>query len=291
MFNKLFRSYILNLNLFFKKPKKVALVLGGGAARGLAHIGVIKALEEHNISFDYVVGTSVGSLVGAFYAAGLTSAEMIEYAKTIKTKDIKSGLIPFVPSKTDGIKNVVVNALGNIDITDLKKHYCAVAVDVKSAREVHFVKGNLAEIVAASCAVPGVFFPVEYEDYVLYDGGLSNNLPSNVPKIVFGCDAVIAVDVNSTRGYGTDSTKYIDTIMASIRIMMKSNSLKGYLNSDLIIQPDLKRFKSTKLNNIDEMIMEGYNATIFQMEKIKNILNGKNKEKKIKKIKVNKRMV
>lgn len=212
-------------------------------------------------------------------------------AKTIKTKDIKSGLIPFVPSKTDGIKNVVVNALGNIDITDLKKHYCAVAVDVKSAREVHFVKGNLAEIVAASCAVPGVFLPVEYEDYVLYDGGLSNNLPSNVPKIVFGCDAVIAVDVNSTRGYGTDSTKYIDTIMASIRIMMKSNSLKGYLNSDLIIQPDLKRFKSTKLNNADEMIMEGYNATIFQMEKIKNILNGKNKEKKIKKIKVNKRMV
>lgn len=279
------------MNLFFKKPKKVALVLGGGAARGLAHIGVIKALEEHNISFDYVVGTSVGSLVGAFYAAGLTSAEMIEYAKTIKTKDIKSGLIPFVPSKTDGIKNVVVNALGNIDITDLKKHYCAVAVDVKSAREVHFVKGNLAEIVAASCAVPGVFLPVEYEDYVLYDGGLSNNLPSNVPKIVFGCDAVIAVDVNSTRGYGTNSTKYIDTIMASIRIMMKSNSLKGYLNSDLIIQPDLKRFKSTKLNNIDEMIMEGYNATIFQMEKIKNILNGKNKEKKIKKIKVNKRMV
>ena len=265
--------------------------MGGGAARGLAHIGVIKALEEHNISFDYVVGTSVGSLVGAFYAAGLTSAEMIEYAKTIKTKDIKSGLIPFVPSKTDGIKNVVVNALGNIDITDLKKHYCAVAVDVKSAREVHFVKGNLAEIVAASCAVPGVFLPVEYEDYVLYDGGLSNNLPSNVPKIVFGCDAVIAVDVNSTRGYGTDSTKYIDTIMASIRIMMKSNSLKGYLNSDLIIQPDLKRFKSTRLNNIDEMIMEGYNATIFQMEKIKNILNGKNKEKKIKKIKVNKRMV
>ena len=279
------------MNLFFRKPKKVALVLGGGAARGLAHIGVIKALEEHNISFDYVVGTSVGSLVGAFYAAGLTSAEMIEYAKTIKTKDIKSGLIPFVPSKTDGIKNVVVNALGNIDITDLKKHYCAVAVDVKSAKEVHFVKGNLAEIVAASCAVPGVFLPVEYEDYVLYDGGLSNNLPSNVPKIVFGCDAVIAVDVNSTRGYGTDSTKYIDTIMASIRIMMKSNSLKGYLNSDLIIQPDLKRFKSTKLNNIDEMIMEGYNATIFQMEKIKNILNGKNKEKKIKKIKVNKRMV
>lgn len=279
------------MGLFSRKPKRVALVLGGGAARGLAHIGVIKALEEHNINFDYVVGTSVGALIGAFYAAGLTSQQMIEYAKSIKTKDIKGGLVPFVPSKTDGIKNVITKFLGDIEIKDLKKHYCAVAVDVKSAQEVHFTKGNLAEVVAGSCAVPGVFFPVEYENYVLYDGGLSNNLPSNVPKIVFNCDAVIAVDVNSTRGYGTDSTKFVDTIMASIRIMMKSNSLKGYLNSDLIIQPDLKRFKSTKLDFIDEMIMEGYNATIFQMEKIKNILNGKNKTKKIKKVKVNKRLI
>lgn len=279
------------MGLFSRKPKRVALVLGGGAARGLAHIGVIKALEEHNINFDYVVGTSVGALIGAFYAAGLTSQQMIEYAKSIKTKDIKGGLVPFVPSKTDGIKNVITKFLGDIEIKDLKKHYCAVAVDVKSAQEVHFTKGNLAEVVAGSCAVPGVFLPVEYENYVLYDGGLSNNLPSNVPKIVFNCDAVIAVDVNSTRGYGTDSTKFVDTIMASIRIMMKSNSLKGYLNSDLIIQPDLKRFKSTKLDFIDEMIMEGYNATIFQMEKIKNILNGKNKTKKIKKVKVNKRLI
>ncbi len=279
------------MGLFSRKPKRVALVLGGGAARGLAHIGVIKALEEHNINFDYVVGTSVGALIGAFYAAGLTSLQMIEYAKSIKTKDIKGGLVPFVPSKTDGIKNVITKFLGDIEIKDLKKHYCAVAVDVKSAQEVHFTKGNLAEVVAGSCAVPGVFLPVEYENYVLYDGGLSNNLPSNVPKIVFNCDAVIAVDVNSTRGYGTDSTKFVDTIMASIRIMMKSNSLKGYLNSDLIIQPDLKRFKSTKLDFIDEMIMEGYNATIFQMEKIKNILNGKNKTKKIKKVKVNKRLI
>lgn len=279
------------MGLFSRKPKRVALVLGGGAARGLAHIGVIKALEEHNINFDYVVGTSVGALIGAFYAAGLTSQQMIEYAKSIKTKDIKGGLVPFVPSKTDGIKNVITKFLGDIEIKDLKKHYCAVAVDVKSAQEVHFTKGNLAEVVAGSCAVPGVFLPVEYENYVLYDGGLSNNLPSNVPKIVFNCDAVIAVDVNSTRGYGTDSTKFVDTIMASIRIMMKSNSLKGYLNSDLIIQPDLKRFKSTKLDFVDEMIMEGYNATIFQMEKIKNILNGKNKTKKIKKVKVNKRLI
>ena len=104
------------MGLLRKKPKRVALVLGGGATRGLAHIGVIKALEENNISFDYVAGTSVGSLVGAFYAAGLTSDEMIKIAKGLKVKDIRSSIIPLVPSKTDGIKNLIINNLGDIDM-------------------------------------------------------------------------------------------------------------------------------------------------------------------------------
>ena len=279
------------MNIFSKKPKKVALVLGGGASRGLAHIGVIKAFEEHNINFDCVVGTSVGSLIGAFYSAGYSAAKMEEFAKTIKEKDIRTSFIPLMPSKTDGIENIVTKFLGDINIEELSKPFCAVSVDVKSGQEIHFTSGNLAKAVAGSCAVPGVFMPVNYNDYVLYDGGLSNNIPSNVPKLVFDADVVIAVDVNSTRGYGTDSDKFIDTLMASIRIMMKSNSLKGYMNSDLIIQPDLKRFKSTKLDEIDEMIVEGYNATIFQMEKIKELLSGKVKNKKEKKFKINKHII
>lgn len=279
------------MGFFSKKPKRPALVLGGGATRGLAHIGVIKAFEENGIEFDYVVGTSVGSIIGAFYAAGIKSDEMIEFAKSVKVKDIKTGLIPFVPSKTDGIQNLIINHLGDVNIEDLKRKFCAVAVDVKSAEEIHFNKGNLAKAVAGSCAVPGVFLPVDYNNYVLYDGGLSNNIPSNVPKLVFDCDTVIAVDVNSTRGQGTDSDKYLDTIMASIRIMMKSNSLKGYLNSNLIIQPDLKRFKATKLNEIDTMVAEGYNAAMAQMDKIKQLLSGKVKHKKDKKQKVNKHII
>ena len=276
------------MGFFNRKPKRVALVLGGGATRGLAHIGVIKALEENNISFDYVAGTSVGSLVGAFYSAGLTSDEMIKIAKNLKVKDIKSGIIPLVPSKTDGIKNLIINNLGDIDISQLKRHFCAVAVDVHSGNEIDFTSGNLANIVAGSCSVPGVFQPVKYGEYLLHDGGLANNIPSNVPKIVFDCDKVIAVDVNSTRGQGTESDKFFDTLLASMRIMMKSNSLKGYLNGDIVIQPDLKRFKSTKLDYVDEMIMEGYNAAIYQMDSIKNLINGKVIKEKIRKFKVNK---
>lgn len=279
------------MRLLSKKPKRVALVLGGGATRGLAHIGVIKALEENNISFDYVAGTSVGSLVGAFYAAGLTSDEMIKIAKGLKVKDIRSSIIPLVPSKTDGIKNLIINNLGDIDISQLKRHFCAVAVDIRSGNEIDFTSGNLANIVAGSCSVPGVFQPVKYGDYLLHDGGLANNIPSNVPKIVFDCDKVVAIDVNSTRGQGTESDKFFDTLLASMRIMMKSNSLKGYLNGDIVIQPDLKRFKSTKLDFVDEMIMEGYNAAIFEMDSIKNLINGKVIKEKIRKFKVNKHMV
>ncbi len=279
------------MGLLSKKPKRVALVLGGGATRGLAHIGVIKALEENNISFDYVAGTSVGSLVGAFYAAGLTSDEMIKIAKGLKVKDIRSSIIPLVPSKTDGIKNLIINNLGDIDISQLKRHFCAVAVDIRSGNEIDFTSGNLANIVAGSCSVPGVFQPVKYGEYLLHDGGLANNIPSNVPKIVFDCDKVVAIDVNSTRGQGTESDKFFDTLLASMRIMMKSNSLKGYLNGDIVIQPDLKRFKSTKLDFVDEMIMEGYNAAIFEMDSIKNLINGKVVKEKIRKFKVNKHMV
>ena len=279
------------MGLFTKKPKKVAIVFGGGAARGLAHIGVIKALEENDISFDYVAGTSVGSLIGTFYAAGFSAEKMEKIAKSVKTRDIKKGLIPFTPSKTDGIKDIVKSHIGDIDVCELGKKFCGVAVDVRTGNEIHFTNGNLANIVAGSCAVPGVFLPVEEQEYLLYDGGLMNNIPSNVPNVVFGCDAVIAVDVNCTRGQGTQSEKVLDTIMASIQIMMKSNSLKGYLHGDIVIQPDLKRFKSTKIDYIDEMIAEGYNATIAQLENIKLLLKGKLHKNNKKKFKVKKYIV
>lgn len=279
------------MGLFSRKPKRVALVLGGGAARGLAHIGVIKALEENNISFDYIAGTSVGSLIGAFYAAGFSAEKMENIAKTVKTKDIRKSLIPFTPSKTDGIKNLVKNNIGDINVDQLEKRFCGVAVDVKTGNEIHFTTGNLANVVAGSCAVPGVFLPVEEQEYLLYDGGLMNNIPSNVPSVVFNCDAVVAVDVNCTRGQGTQSEKVLDTIMASIQIMMKSNSLKGYLHGDIVIQPDLKRFKSTKIDDIDEMISEGYNAAMYQMENIKLLLKGKLHKKNKKKFKVKKYLV
>lgn len=258
----------------FGKKIKIGIAFGGGGTRGFTHLGVIKAFEEFGIKFDFVAGTSVGSLVGAFYSAGYTYKQMYDIVKDLKEKDIRKNLIPFTPSRIDGVGDIVINNLGDINIEQLPIPFAAVAVDIKSTKEVCFAKGNLAKAVMGSCAVPGVFQPVIYDDMILCDGGLQNTIPADIPRY-FGCDYVISVDVNKSRTYGTDSTKFLDVITCSIRILMKSNAVRGYVNSDLVIAPETKRFKSTKTEGMEEMIEEGYKATIDVMPKIMEIFNKK----------------
>ena len=274
-FSNLFRKRLKPIK---HKKVKIGLALGGGGARGFAHLGVLKAFEENNISFDYVAGTSAGSLVGALHCAGLTYQQIYDIAKNLKKKDIKPGTFMFVPSKTEGLQKVIISAIGDISFQELKKPFAAVAVDLISADEIIITHGSVAKAVAGSCAVPGIFVPVEFEHMHLADGGLQNTIPADVPRL-YDCDYVVAVDVNSTRGEGTDSLKMIDVLPATIRILMKSNAVKGYLNADVIIQPNLKRFKSTKMDGFEEMIEEGYRAAMDKMPEILNIISKKRKER------------
>ncbi|MBO4412674.1 MAG: patatin-like phospholipase family protein [Clostridia bacterium] len=273
----------IKTNLTLKKHKKIkiGLALGGGGARGYAHLGAIKAFEEYGLKFDFIAGTSAGSLVGAFYASGWSYNQIYEIAKEFKKKDIRRNKIPFMTSSTEGIQEIIKNNLGDIDVSDTKIPFCAVAVDVLSTQECIITKGEMAKAVAGSCAVPGIFQPVEFEGRALADGGLQNTLPSNVPKL-FGCDYVIAVDVNAKRTYGAGSTKLLDVMGATIRILMKRNAEKGYEYADVVLKPETKRFKSTSLEGFDDMIEEGYLETIDQMPKILEIFNKKPISKKIK---------
>ena len=262
----------------FGRKIKVGIAFGGGGTRGFSHLGAIKAFEEFGIKFDYVAGTSAGSLVGAFYAAGYTYKQMYEIIKNVKERDIRKNIIPFTPSKIDGIGELIIDNLGDINIEDLKIPFSAVAVDIKSTKEICLAKGNLAKAVMGSCAVPGIFTPVVYKDMILCDGGLQNTIPADVPRY-FGCDYVISVDVNKSRTYGTDSTKVLDVLTCSIRILMKSNAVRGYVNSDVIIAPETKRFKSTKTDGMDDMIEEGYKAAIDMMPKIIAIFKKRKKHR------------
>ena len=269
------------MKLPFSKPIKIGLAFGGGGARGFSHIGVIKAFEQFGLKFDYIAGTSVGSLVGAAYANGMTSDQLYKIAKSLKTKDIRTNKVFFMPSKTDGIERLVEDIIGVRNVEDLKIPYSAVAVDIKSTKQVCISHGNLAKAVAGSCCVPGFFHPVEFENRLLCDGGLQNTIPANIPRY-FGCDYVIAVDCNSTRTYGTNSPKVLDVLGCTIRVLMKSNAVKGYVCADVMIATDNKRFKSTKLFGLDEMVEEGYKNAIDAMQKIMEIFSGKVKKQKIK---------
>ena len=272
----IFRFFKSNSKLPEKnKAIKVGLALGGGASRGIAHIGAIKAFEENNIKFDFIAGTSVGSIIGAMYACNKSADEMLKIAKSLKVKDIRKSKF-FMPSKTDGIQELIKDNLGDIDVSKTSIPYCCVAVDLITAQEVIITKGNMAKAVAGSCCIPGVFVPVVFDDMHLVDGGLQNNIPSDVPRY-FGCDYVIAIDVNSTRGQGTKSLKLVDILKTTIGIMGKSNCIKGYSDADLVIRPSMKKYKSTKLDEVEEMFIEGYQAAIDNIPKILSIISKKPK--------------
>lgn len=250
---------------------KIGIAFGGGGTRGFGHIGVIKAFEEEGIVFDEVAGTSAGSLVGALYAYGLKADEMIEISKTMKKKDIIKNLLP-INNSTDGIQTLVKSSIGDIHFDELKTPLTIISTDLNTGKEIRISTGSVAKAVAGSCAFPGVFAPLEYGKYRLIDGGTRNNIPADVLKSS-GCDIIISVDVNATRGSGTKSAKFVDVFLSSLFISMKNNSLNGRLYSNLVIEPDLEKFSPKSLDGYTEMIEQGYNFTKTLMPQIKQILH------------------
>lgn len=252
---------------------KIGLVLGGGGCRGIGHIGALKAFEELGITFDYVAGTSAGSVVGSLYAFGKTASEIEEIAKTMKKNDITKGSIPFIkPARPDRIESILNDVFGDITVfSEMKIPFTAVCTDLKTGKEIDFDYGNVAKVVSASCAVPGVFTPVVYEDMHLVDGGLRNNVPVDVVKKM-GANVVFAIDVNHLRGTGTQSLSTVSVLSSTIGIMMQSKVDKTLEMADLIFEPALETFSPLKFENVDEMIKIGYDTVMANKSKIIKML-------------------
>ncbi len=255
------------------KKTKLGLVLGGGGCRGFGHIGVIKAFEELGIEFDYVAGTSAGSIVASLYAYGKTASEMTAIAKKLKKSDVAKGMIPFVkPAKTERLENLLNGIFGDITVfSEMKIPLSVVCTDLKTGKEVDFDYGNVAKVVSASCAVPGIFTPVVYEDMHLVDGGLKNNVPVDVVKKM-GANVVIAVDVNHLRGTGTNSLSTMSVLSSLIGIMMQSKIDITLNMADLVIKPALETFSPLKVEGVDEMIKIGYDTVMANKDKIIKLL-------------------
>lgn len=263
--------------MFGKKSKantsktKVGLTLGGGGARGFVQVGAVKAFEECGIKFDYCVGTSVGSIVGALYCAGISTADIISAAAKVDMKDLHGRLL-IKPDDPLKIGKMVYGLIGDAKIEDLPTPYAAVATDIKTGKQVIIDRGSVIEAVSASSAYPIVYAPLKKDGMNLSDGGLVNNIPADVCRLL-GAQKVVTVDCHGTRGSGTDGVGIFDVLKAMFSIMSANASVVGLMQSDIIIAPDTSAFKATSKDGYLAMIDVGYDAAMQRMDEIKTIFS------------------
>jgi NTE family protein len=219
---------------------KVALVLGGGAARGFAHVGVIRALEQEKIPIDLVVGTSVGSLIGAIYASDVNSFELEWTAFSLQKEDLFDyGVLTAVMgmglAKGDKLEAFVKGKVATQDIEQLKLPFAAVATDLNWGTKVVLDSGSIARAVRASSAIPGVFQPVTHMGKLLVDGGVVDNIPIAVARAK-GADIVVAVDISENVG-NTNITNLVDVMLQAANIMFALNVEHSKRDADVLVAP------------------------------------------------------
>lgn len=244
----------------------VGLVLGGGGARGFVQVGALKAFRERNIDFDLCVGTSVGSIIGALYCAGITPEEIVEVADRLEFGDLH-GRILFKPDDPRKIGRALYNIIGDAQIENLYKKYAAVATDLKTGKQVVLDSGSVLDAASASSAFPIAYSPLELNGMNLSDGGLVNNIPADVCRML-GAKKVVTVDAHASRGSGTDGTGVFDMLKAMFSIMSANASVVGLMQSDIVIAPDTSAFKSTSKAGYTEMIELGYRAALEKCDEI-----------------------
>ena len=249
-------------------PPKIALALGGGAARGFAHIGVIKALESHGIVPDMVIGTSSGSLVGALYASGYGGFDLQRTALQLDDTIIADWSLPdrgFI--KGEALQNFVNQAVQNRPMEKLNKPFAVVATDLQSGEPIVFRTGNTGMAVRASSSVPGVFQPVTISGREYVDGGLVSPVPVRAARAM-GADLVIAVYISNNPRLGKTRDS-VDVMLQTFAIM--GQSIAGYelSEADIVIRPDTGRIRSTAFEDRHLAIIEGEKAGLAAIAAIK----------------------
>ena len=280
------------------KPR-IGLVLSGGAARGLAHIGVLKALEEQGIKIDAIAGTSMGAVIGGLYASGYKIDELEKLALGINWQQALSDApprkdVPFrrkqddrdflvkqkLSFRDDGslglplgviqgqnlallLESLLAHASDIRDFDKLPIPFRAVATDIVSGEKMVFRKGHLPQVIRASMSIPAVFAPVEVNGRLLVDGGMVDNIPLDVAREM-GVDIAIVVDIGTPLRNRKQLATVIDVLNQSITLMTQRNSQEQLATlhpNDILIQPPLAGFGVTDFGRAQEMIDAGYRAT------------------------------
>lgn len=247
-----------------KKPvkHKIGLALGSGGAKGFAEIGALKAFEENGIEFDMIAGTSIGSVIGAFYADGYTSTDIYELVKSIDVSEIKNFFM--INMDTAGMKKVIDRTIGSKNIEELKKPFMAVATEIESGKEFVFDKGNVATALAASSSYPPFFKPVVIGSERYVDGAFTNSVPADLVRKM-GADYVVGIDLSSHE----NKQGILSRIFPSYHSSVTEPWQKGYENSDIMLHPDLKAYKPVSFWSANEMYEIGYECAIKNIPTIK----------------------
>ena len=251
---------------------KIGLALGAGAARGFAHIGVLKSLDQAGIKADVIAGTSAGSLVGVFYAAGFTPWQMEDVALKVRDIDVadmatasKRGMFA-----GEALQKLVNGYVKGQNIEQFKIPFAAVATDLQSGDMVVMRTGDAGEAVRASCSIPGVFVPHVVKGKELVDGGLVSPLPVQAARQL-GADFVIAVDVGAKPQNPVRSGLY-EVLLQSFEVMGRALTQAEALQADFLVRPDNARFSSTDFSARKDLIQSGYEAMQAALPRLKTAL-------------------
>lgn len=253
--------------------RTIGLVLSGGGARGAAHIGAIKALEEYGVSPTHVSGTSIGAVVGAMYAKGVHWSEILNFLKETTIFHAKR----FAFKKpgfldTEKFYNDLKIYFPEDDFQALEKNLFITATDVLSGNLKIFSEGELIMPIIASASFPGVFTPTEVDGAYYIDGGVLNNFP--VEPLKASCDKIIGVFINELKKIGIEELKYSYTVVdRAVKIKSNAESMSKFHECDIIISPKgLGEFGIFGMNNIDILFELGYTTTIKALEEHASIL-------------------
>lgn len=255
---------------------RIGLALSGGAARGNAHVGVLRAFAENNIRIDCVAGTSAGSIVGGALAAGMPLDDIEEFGRKLRWRDIgRVTMSRLGIQSNERLEQYLRARLPVCRFEDLQMPFAAVATELKTgAAVVMRDHGDLPFAIRASCAIPGWYVPVTDENgRQLVDGGLVAVIPSTVARSL-GADIVIAVDVNGAGAtFIGPSSSVIGVLFQSMLVVQKTASHYQLQSSDLVIQPKVSNIRWDEIGRADELIAAGYEAALESIPRIRELID------------------
>jgi len=252
----------------------IGLALSGGAARGMAHVGVLRAFKENNIPIDFIAGTSAGSIVAGTFASGMPVEEIAQLSRDLRWRDIGRVTVSRLGIQSnERLEHFLRARLPKTRFEELPVPFAAVATDLKSGAAVVLKdQGDVPFAIRASCAIPGWYVPVvDSEGRQLVDGGLVAVIPSSVARSL-GADVVIAVDVNAEGAtFFGSSNSLIGVVLQSMLVVQRTASHYQIQSADLVIRPRVGHIRWDEMGRADELMEAGYVAAIEAMAEIRQL--------------------